>query len=154
MRIRLPLRPYLVLARYTRALTLGIRGVVLGPDDRRVLLVRHTYVEGWHFPGGAVEPRETTHQALARELDEEGGIALTGPAELFGLYLNRRYSQRDHVAVFVCRRWRQAHPPKVPNLEIEDARFFDVADLPRGTTEATQRRLAEILRGEPPSADW
>ena len=153
MRIRLPLRPYLVFARFTRALTLGIRGVVLEADTR-VLLVRHTYVEGWHFPGGAVEPRETAHEALARELDEEGGIALDGPGELFGLYLNRRYSQRDHVAVFVCRKWRQAHPPKVPNLEIEDARFFDVADLPPGTTGPTQRRLAEILRGEQPSADW
>ena len=153
MRIRLPLRPYLVFARFTRALTLGIRGVVL-EADARVLLVRHTYVEGWHFPGGAVEPRETAHEALARELDEEGGIALDGPGELFGLYLNRRYSQRDHVAVFVCRRWRQAHPPNVPNLEIEDARFFDVADLPPGTTAPTQRRLAEILRGEQPSADW
>jgi 8-oxo-dGTP pyrophosphatase MutT (NUDIX family) len=143
-----------MLARYTRALTLGIRGVILDDGDRRVLLVRHTYVEGWHFPGGAVEPRETTQQALERELDEEGGIALTGPAELFGLYLNRRHSQRDHVAVFVCRQWRQAHPPKVPNWEIEDARFFDLDALPAGTTVPTVRRLGEILKGEPRSADW
>ena len=118
------------------------------------MLVRHSYVPGWHFPGGGVEPRETLRQALARELEEEAGVVLGEEPRLHGVFLNRRYSQRDHVAVFVCRAWTQPYPPKVPNLEILECRFFPLDALPEGTTDATRRRLAEIADGGPPSPDW
>ena len=124
-------------------------------DNREnVLLVKHTYTPGWHFPGGGVERREAVHDALVRELGEEAGIALTGAAELFGLYVNARFARRDHVAFYICRDWRQARAPDVPNVEILDCRFFPLAALPEGTTEATRRRLAEVLKGTPRSAEW
>src|SRR5262249_16771891 len=63
--------------RFARGLTLGVRGVVID-EQRRVFLVQHTYVRGWHLPGGGVEPGETLITALARELAEEGNIELTG----------------------------------------------------------------------------
>jgi 8-oxo-dGTP pyrophosphatase MutT (NUDIX family) len=153
LQFRLPIRLFLILARYRRAMTLGVRAVVLG-ENREVLLIRHSYVPGWHFPGGGVEPRETLRDSLARELEEEAGVVLTGEPRLHGVFLNRRYSQRDHVAVFVCREWKQPHPPAVPNIEILECGFFPLDALPEGTTDATRRRLAEIIDGVPPSPDW
>ena len=153
MVFRLPLRLYLVLRRLTHGVTLGVRGAVF--DERKqVFLVRHTYTPGWHFPGGGVDRRETVHDAIARELGEEAGIVLTGAAELFGVYVNARLSRRDHVALYICRQWRQDQMPKVPNMEIRDCGFFPIDALPDGTTEATRRRLAEVLEGAPPSAEW
>lgn len=145
-------RTYLTLMRYRRGMTLGVRGVVFDKDGR-VFLVRHGYTPGWHFPGGGVEPGETIHDSLVRELDEEGGIALDGAAELFGLYHNRRAAPRDHVAVFICRDWHETRE-RTSNMEIRESGFYAVDALPEGTTEPTRRRLAEILDGAPPAATW
>jgi 8-oxo-dGTP pyrophosphatase MutT (NUDIX family) len=134
-------------------MTLGVRAAVFDTEGK-VFLVRHSYTPGWYLPGGGVEPGETMQAALARELMEEGGIALDRPAELFGLYLNRQISPRDHVALFVSRAWRQERAPKIPNLEIVDCGFFAPDTLPEAATPATRQRLVEIRQGAAISAEW
>ena len=98
-------------ARLTRPLTIGVRAVILDESDAvgntKVFLVRHSYVPGWHLPGGAVEAGETVLEALVRETREECAIAIEPDVpRLFGLYFNRRVSRRDHVAVYVARDFR------------------------------------------------
>ncbi|MFV0279326.1 MAG: NUDIX domain-containing protein [Rhodoblastus sp.] len=132
-----------------RAMTLGVRAVVVDAQGR-IFLVRHTYVAGWYFPGGGVETGESFGVALERELLEEGGISLTGAPELRSLHLNRR---RDHVALYVVRAFSQA-APRQPDHEIAEAGFFPLDALPAGTTRATRDRLAEIFDGAPVSANW
>jgi ADP-ribose pyrophosphatase YjhB (NUDIX family) len=66
-------------------MTVSVRGVVIDETDR-VLLVRHGYVSGWHFPGGGVEVGETFADALARELKEEARVELRGEPVLHGLF--------------------------------------------------------------------
>src|SRR5690348_5986539 len=63
--------------RVARGMTLGVRGLVVDADGR-VFLVKHSYVGGWHLPGGGVEVGETFVEALKRELVEEGRIAVVG----------------------------------------------------------------------------
>jgi len=138
--------------RFARGLTLGVRALVIG-EDRRIFLVQHTYVRGWHLPGGGVEPGETVLAALARELAEEGNIELTGPPQLHGMFFNTRASQRDHVVCFVVRSFRQSAPP-APNREIAATRFFALDELPGDTGAGTRRRIAEILLGAPVSDQW
>ncbi|MEI2383603.1 NUDIX domain-containing protein [Breoghania sp. JC706] len=129
-----------------RPMTVGVRGAVFDGKGR-VFLVRHTYLPGWYLPGGGVDPGETSQTAVIRELREEGNIEVEDRPELFGLYLNARLSRRDHVALYVIRRWRQPEPPRVPNREIVEAGFFPLDDLPAETTPATCRRLQEIGTG-------
>jgi ADP-ribose pyrophosphatase YjhB (NUDIX family) len=135
-----------------RPLTLGVRGLVLD-ETGRALLVKHGYVPGWHLPGGGVEVGETFEEALARELTEEANVVLEGPPTLHGLFFNRRVSRRDHVAVYVVRRFRVTGE-RAPDCEIVAARFFPVDALPPGTTRGTRSRLAEVLEGAPVSPQW
>ena len=138
--------------RIARGMTLGVRGVVLDGEDR-VFLVKHSYVAGWHLPGGGVEAGETFLEALRRELIEEGRIELTDEPVLHGLFFNGHVSRRDHVAVYVIRQFRQDRLPK-PNREIIDCGFYDVAALPAETTQGTRLRIAEVLDGKARIATW
>lgn len=138
--------------RFARGMTLGVRGLVIDGAGR-ILLVQHSYVRGWHLPGGGVEIGETTLQALVRELAEEGNIRLTGAPRLHGMFFNRRVSGRDHVAVYVVDDFEQLGPFK-PNHEISAASFFALDALPNDTTAGTRARIAEVLGGAPVSEHW
>jgi 8-oxo-dGTP pyrophosphatase MutT (NUDIX family) len=135
-----------------RGMTLGVRAVVLDHENR-VFLVKHSYVAGWHLPGGGVEVGETFMEALRRELVEEGRIELAGEPILHGLFFNGHVSRRDHVAVYVVRRFTQDRLPE-PNHEIIACGFFAAAALPEETTGGTRLRIAEVLEGRARAATW
>ena len=143
---------YMASSRIRRGMTLGVRGAVLDGDGQ-VFLVKHTYVPGWYLPGGGVDPGETIGEAMARELVEEGNIAVTAPPQLIGLYQNRDISRRDHVAFFLIRAFAQAGP-RLADGEIAEAGFFPLEALPPDTTKATHRRLAELAGQRQPDGYW
>src|SRR5437762_2242462 len=116
--------------------------------DQRIFLITHTYVPGWQLPGGGVESGETVVEALARELVEEGNIEILEPPVLRGMFFNSRVSNRDHVAVFVVRSFRQACVP-VPDREIAAHGFFSLDALPENTTSGARARIAEVMLGAP-----
>jgi 8-oxo-dGTP pyrophosphatase MutT (NUDIX family) len=138
--------------RFARGMTLGVRAVVLD-DENRVFLVKHSYVSGWHLPGGGVEVGETFRQALQRELAEEGRIELAGEPALHGIFLNSHVSRRDHVAVYLVRHFRQDRLPE-PNREIIECGFFETQALPVETTVGTRLRISEVIENRPPIATW
>jgi 8-oxo-dGTP pyrophosphatase MutT (NUDIX family) len=139
--------------RLRTGVSLGVKGLVLTATDE-VFLVRHSYLPGFHLPGGGVDPGESAHDAVARELREEGNLELGSPATLFGVYFNEALDRRDHVLLYVARDAHQPAPPKVPNPEILEAGFFHVDQLPDTTTPATRRRIDEVLGDGAPAAIW
>lgn len=131
---------------------MGAQGVVI--DDRdRVLLIRHSYRPGWHFPGGGVEKNETVRSALARELLEEAEVTIEREPELFGLYANFHYFPSDHICLYIIRHWHQKNEPK-PSYEIVDHKFFSKDNLPESTNPPTRRRLMEIFDNVPRTELW
>jgi 8-oxo-dGTP pyrophosphatase MutT (NUDIX family) len=138
--------------RFARGLTVGVRALVIDGMGR-VFLVKHSYVAGWHLPGGGVEAGESLMTALTRELREEGNIELGDQPVLFGVYFNRRISRRDHVALYVVRSFHQSAPPQ-PNREIIAHGFFSPSALPAETTRGTRARIGEFFEGRPAAELW
>lgn len=136
--------PLIKLRTRARGLTLGVRGLVLD-DEGRLLLVRHSYVPGWHFPGGGVEYGETAAGALARELAEEGGVALAGEPRLVSLHRNPEWTPGDHIAFYEAGPYTAC--PRCWGVEIEAADFFPLDALPAEVHVSVRRRLAERAGG-------
>ena len=133
-------------------MTLGVRGAAIDAAGR-VCLVRHTYVGGWHLPGGGVEPGETAPEAMAREFREEAEIVLDQPLRLHGFYRNLAAAGRDHVALYVAPAFTVSRA-KRPDREIAACAFFPLDALPPETTPATRARLREVREGLPPADLW
>ena len=140
------------LNRLRSPLSLGTR-LVAFDDAGRVFLVRHSYLPGLHFPGGAIDDGETCREAVRREAMEEGGLELDTPPELFHVYRSAGSPGRDHVVLFVARGVRQPRP-KPPSLEIVASGFHAPDALPEAVTSGSRRRLEEILGGRPPADTW
>ncbi|WP_034886097.1 NUDIX domain-containing protein [Ensifer aridi] len=151
-RLRLLTRFAHVYFAFARGMTLGVRAACFD-DEGRVFLVRHSYLPGWHFPGGGLDRNETAVEGLVRELREEGNLMLTTGPLLFQVYYNRRTSRRDHVIFFRCDNVRQEQP-KLPDFEIAAADFFSLDELPAETTPATRRRLTELAGAATPDTFW
>ncbi|MEQ9518106.1 MAG: NUDIX domain-containing protein [Parvibaculum sp.] len=136
--------------RISRPLTAGARVLVIDASGK-VLLVRHTYVEGWYLPGGGVDRGETMRAAAAREIWEEAGIVANGDLTLFGLYANFKEFKSDHIALYVLRDFRQEARK---SAEIAEFGFFSMDALPEGTSVATRARLREWVEGQVPPDYW
>jgi len=128
--------------RIAKPTTVGVR--LLAVTEGEVLLVRHSYLDGWYLPGGGVKAGETLSNAVKREAAEEAGVGLQD-LRLFGVYSSFLEGKSDHVVVFLCEEfsWR-----RVNSREIESANCFGLSELPEGTSPGTRRRVAEYTAGE------
>ena len=126
--------------------TLGVRAIVLDEQDR-VALVRHTYTDQWYLPGGGVKKGESFETALHRELKEEVAIGNARIERVLGVYHSRRDGKDDHIVIFAVRvACAQDLRPADP-IEIEEARWFAMEEMPACVSPATSRRLAEYRAG-------
>ena len=139
-------------SRVADRVTLGVQAAVFD-EQRRVLLVRHGYRPGWHFPGGGVERGEPLALSLERELREETGIVAIRQPSLFGVYAHFDVFPGDHIVLFLIHHWRRDFVPK-PNSEIAEQGFFGIQSMPSGVADGTRRRLAEVIEYLRPSPHW
>jgi 8-oxo-dGTP pyrophosphatase MutT (NUDIX family) len=109
-----PVIPQAVILRRTRQKT-------------EVLLVKRTSPRAWELPGGYVELRETTEQAVVREVREETGLDVQ-IERLLGWYVRTGF--RPHRSpVYVC---RPVSGGVRRSAEAVDIGYFQVERLPVG----------------------
>lgn len=138
-------------SRMTRGKTLGVRGLVTDAQGR-VLLVEHTYLEGWWLPGGGVDAGENAYDAVRRECREEAGIIVRGDPKLLSIHSNERFFPGDHVLLFRIDDYEVGE--RTSHGEIKDIAFYALDDLPQTINGGSLRRIQEALMGFPVDPDW
>jgi len=131
--------------------TIGARGILI--DGNKVLLIRHSYLPTWQFPGGGVDVGETFENTMRREVLEETGYQVNGEAELYGMFHNVEATNRDHLAIYIVRDFEIAHQFKA-SREIVDMQWFDVNDLPDNIARSAKARVDEIFNGVAKDLKW
>lgn len=111
--------------------------------ENEVLLVRHRRSQFWNLPGGGISPKKDPAREVLRELYEETKIKLDDVDYQLGTYGANGEGKRDTVLVFV-KRINQKLIPK-PSLEIADAQWFSINNLPEKTSPATRLRIGEYV---------
>ena len=136
--------------RVRRPTVMGASGLVVN-ESGAWLLVRHTYIRGWHFPGGGVKKNETVLAALHRELGEEVGVVATQPPTLMGVYTNPADPRASHVALYRIDAFTMDFKS---NIEIAEWRFFAPDALPPDTGRGPANRAAEMNGTRIPDGVW
>lgn len=67
--------------------SVSVTGIVIRPEDGKVLVIKRADDGRWVPPGGVLELDETPEQCVAREIREETGIEAK-PIRLTGVYKN------------------------------------------------------------------
>jgi 8-oxo-dGTP pyrophosphatase MutT (NUDIX family) len=146
---RLAYTLFLTAKAFATPVAFGANAAVFDAEGR-VLLVRHSYRRGWHFPGGGVARGEAPEIAVRRELTEEVGLT-EGTFSLIGIYTQTVWWVGNVVAFY---RVEGATIDFKPGLEIREILWVSPdAAPPPGLSDATMRRLAEI-RGGAASPFW
>jgi ADP-ribose pyrophosphatase YjhB (NUDIX family) len=130
-----------VWAQITHPVQLGVRMVLI--QDGEALLVRHTYMRGWHFPGGSMNRWETPLEAAAREAREEAGVELLEMPTLVGVFTSYGGGKSDHVMVYQCRNFRVGQA--TDQWEIAERKFFPLGALPPELGQGWHRIVRNLL---------
>jgi 8-oxo-dGTP diphosphatase len=97
--------------------------------DGKILICRRRPEQShglqWEFPGGKVEAGETPEQALARELQEELGIAGAQGSQIAGYHY--AYPGKNAIALFFFRVHSYSGEPQ--NLIFHEMRWESAATL-------------------------
>lgn len=134
-------------------------GFITDPAGK-VLLVKPTYRDHWAFPGGYVDEGEYPHQACAREIREELGVAV-GVGDLLVVDWAPPAGQRPRALIhftFDCGIATDLDGFHLPKQELEDVAFFsspeaeqrlpgNVAPRVRAAIGARARRAPVYLAG-------
>lgn len=122
-------------------ITLGVRLMLIKNDE--IVLVRHTYREGWYLPGGGLKRKETFQDGARREAQEEAGAGL-GELQFWGIYSNLIGDTSDHEAVMLCASFELNGKS---DHEIAECRAFPLDKLPQGTVQGVRKCVQQYLDG-------
>lgn len=123
----------------------GVQAIVW-TDRKTVVLVRHSYMPGWHLPGGGRKRHETPKEAVIRELEEEIGLRSWRTIRHLEDVTETSGRRTHHIGIFALT--GVDYLPRA-SLEIAAVEEFDPARLPASAAVARRRLARWFAQREP-----
>jgi 8-oxo-dGTP pyrophosphatase MutT (NUDIX family) len=124
-----------------RPKTRGVICLILSGDE--LLLIRHSYGRpAWTLSGGGFKKNETKEEAVKREVKEELGLEIT--PEYVGEFTHHPEHRVDTVFCFVAKVAKEE--PKIDHLEIKEAKWCNINNLPEDHSMNLQRVISMYRR--------
>jgi 8-oxo-dGTP diphosphatase len=118
----------------------SVAGLVTN-DEGKILLVNSPW-RGWEYPGGLIEPGETFHDALRREIREEAGVEV----EVLSFVGICKNVEKNIVNIdFTCRYVSGELTPSEESTEVIWATPEEAMEMI--TFPLTKKRLKNMLSG-------
>ena len=118
----------------------SVAGLVTN-DEGKILLVNSPW-RGWEYPGGLIEPCETFHDALRREIREEAGVEV----EVLSFVGICKNVEKNIVNIdFTCRYVSGELTPSEESTEVIWATPEEAMEMI--TFPLTKKRLKNMLSG-------
>lgn len=112
---------------------------VINPENKKILLVKHSDYDKWLQPGGHIEDNETPEETATREVYEETGIKTRIIGERFpreddmirplGIQCNRKENGDRHFDIIYAAVPNNPDDEIIIDEESNDAGWFSRAEL-------------------------
>jgi len=130
-----------ILRRAQTTFTVSAAAVVVNGENK-VLVLHHVLrpITGWGLPGGFIDAGEQPDQAIARELMEETGIAISDIRMLHLKTLGR------HVEILFAATANEEG--RILSSEIDQLGWYAFDDMPERLPADQRRTVERVLKGE------
>lgn len=124
--------------------TTGVKPLII--KNNEVLLVKHSYGEKlWKLSGGGIKKNEEIESVAMRELKEELGLGVHSIEYNLGKYISFCENRHDTIFVPIVTDWTWEN--KKLSIEIQEAKFFNINNLPDDIESGVKRRIVEYREG-------
>lgn len=123
-------------------------GAIIWDEKDKFLIVKPTYKNYWHLPGGVVEKNESPYVACIREVKEEVNLSVK-PNKLMGVNYTGILDEGIDALVFVFECGiigeDKIRHIRIPKDEIEDYKFIENQEVFMYLDERMAKIVSECL---------
>jgi ADP-ribose pyrophosphatase YjhB (NUDIX family) len=123
-----------------------VRGLVLSPNKKQVLMARESSDGKWTLPGGWADVGDTPREAVVKEIFEETGITAK-PVALLAVFDKRMHNHPPqpyyiYKMVILC---EAVSGELKSGFDMAGAGYFDIANLPELSEDRILKNQVELV---------